>query len=102
MKRILIGVLLVILGTSYIVQKELVIKRILILHDKPRHYIVITEKPKVSKPRQEVELMAYPAPPDEQLPPYPPPDSSPIRTTQPTPTPLILPTLAPTMNPLGD
>ena len=98
MKRILIGVLLVILGTSYIVQKEVILKRILALRDLPRHYIVITEEPKVSKPQ--VELMAYPAP-EDTWPYIPPPDYS-HETPLPTPDLSILPTPAPTMNPWGD
>ena len=100
MKRILIGVLLVILGMSYIVQKELIIKRILAMRDRPGHYIVITEKPKARQPQQEVELMAYPAP-KESWPYIPPPDYS-HETPLPTPDLSILPTPAPTMNPLGD
>lgn len=102
MKRAIIGILLIIIATSLIVQKEHVIKELsasftermqpspAVVQDKPKH-----------KPRQDVELMGYPAPPDEPLLPYPAP-YIPTRTPLPTFTPLPFPTPAPTMNPWGD
>jgi hypothetical protein len=100
MKRLFVGILLVILATSYFVQKEHILKgleRTLVESLQPAPAIV-QEKPK-PKPRQDTELMAYPAP-GEPLLPYPAP-LSPIRTPLPTAT-IILPTPAPTMNPWGD
>ena len=92
MKRILIGILLVVLGMSYVVTREHVLKGL---------SAPITEQMqpvKVIKPQ--VELMPYPAPEDDW--PYvPPPDYS-HETPLPTPDLSILPTLAPTMNPLDD
>lgn len=101
MKRILIGVLLVVLATSYMVQKEHVLKELSApLTEQMRPVLTETmAMPKVRK-SQEVELMAYPAPGDEPLPPYPAPNI-PTRTPLPTPT-LVYPTPGPTMNPWGD
>jgi len=102
MKRILIILLLVVLTTSYIVQKQHVIKNLgtQSLQELMRPVIVEEmEKKDAKQLKQEVELLAYPPPPDEPLFPYPPPDSSPTRIPFPTPTLRPTPTYAPTMNP---
>ena len=91
MKRILIGILLVVLGMSYVVTREHVLKGL---------SAPITEQMqpvKVIKPQ--VELMPYPAPPEDDWPYVPPPDYS-HETPLPTPDLSILPTPAPTMDPL--
>lgn len=100
MKRILIGVLLVILATSYIVQREQIIKRINALRDRQVEQVVVTEKAKVRQPQQQVELLAYP-PPEESWPYVPPPDYSHETPTSPLDLLPPPPTLAPTM-PVGD
>ena len=100
MKRILIGVLLVILGMSYIVTREHVLKELSAPITDRMQPIEVIESVKVNKPQQEVELMAYPAP-EESWPYIPPPDYS-HETPLPTPDFSILPTPAPTLNPWGD
>jgi hypothetical protein len=101
MKKVLIGILMVFLAMSFIVQKEHILKELgAPLTDRMQPAsAVIQEKPKAHRP-QRVELMAYPAPGDP-LPPYPAP-SLPTRTPLPTFTPLPYPTPGPTMNPWGD
>ena len=96
MKRILIGILLVVLGTSYFVQKEFVLKN---LKGSLTERMVSPTSTEVTKVRQD-SAEPYPAPEDDW--PYiPPPDYS-NETPLPTPDLSILPTLAPTMNPLDD
>ena len=104
MKRILIGSLLVILATFYIVQRQQIIDYITSLSSESQQVVVEeVEKPKAKKVKQEVELLGYPAPPtDEPLFGYPPPDNSPTHTPFPTPTQRPTPTYAPTMNPWDD
>lgn len=61
MKRILIGLLLIILGTSYVIQRQQIIEYIASLSSEKQQQTIIvevTEKPK--KAKQEVELLAYP------------------------------------------
>jgi len=94
MKRLLVGVMLVLLGTSYIVQKEHVLKGL---------GSSLTERmtnPTSTAVVKEGSAMAYPAPPEESWPYVPPPDYS-HETPLPTPDLSILPTPAPTMNPEG-
>ncbi len=98
MKKIPIWIILVILGTSYIVQMELVFRQL------DRQDVVqqveVTERPKAKEPRQDVELLAYP-PPEESWPYVPPPDYSHETPTSPLELLPPPPTLAPTM-PVGD
>ena len=100
MKRILI-VLLIVLGTSYFVQKEFVLKNLkgsLTERMQPAPE-VIQDQPKAQQADQ-FDMLAYPSPEDDW--PYiPPPDYS-HETPLPTPDLSILPTLAPTMNPLDE
>ena len=93
MKRILIGLLLVTLVTFYIVQKKQIQDYLASIL--PRDRLMEQAIPQVKRLQQDVELLAYPPPPDEPLPPYPPPDNSPTRTPFPSPTPRPTPTLAP-------
>jgi uncharacterized protein YxeA len=104
MKRILIGLLLVILATSYIVQQQHIIEKIEVQLESQslQEQVVEKEITKAKKPRQNINSEAYPPPPDEPLLPYPAPDNSPTRTPLPTPTRRPTPTYAPTMNPLDD
>ena len=100
MKRILIGVLLIILGMSYFVTREHILKELSAPITERMRPAEVVEIKQVNKPRQEVELMAYPAP-EDTWPYIPPPDYS-HETPLPTPDLSILPTPAPTMNPMGD
>ena len=101
MKRILIGILLVVLGMSYVVTREHVLKGLSApiterMQPAPE---VIQDKPKAQQVDQ-FDMLAYPSPEDDW--PYiPPPDYS-HETPLPTPDLSILPTLAPTMNPLDE
>jgi hypothetical protein len=101
MKKITVGLLLVFLAMSFIIQKEHVIKELgapLTERMRPAPTDVV-EKHK-PRPQQSFERLAYPAPGDLP-PPYPAP-YIPTRTPLPTFTPLPFPTPAPTMNPWGD
>ena len=114
MKRILIGLLLVILATSYIVQNKNIIEshkfqsireRMLMIVEG----IIVTPKPTSQSPIQdlserghEIDLVGYPPPPTDKPyfpPPYPAPGDSPTQTPYPTLTPRPTPTYAPTRNP---
>jgi len=98
MKRILIGLLLIFLATSYIAQKEHVIKNLEDSITSRLSLIIVieTKEPKAHPPRA-IEQLAYP-PPEEAWPYIPPPTYTPYPTRTPRP----LPTLAPTMNPWDD
>ena len=97
MKRIIISVLLIILGTSYFVQKEHVLKNLSSSLTERMTSPTATAVVKVSQD----SIMPYPAPPEASWPYVPPPDYS-HETPLPTPDLSVLPTPAPTMNPLDD
>jgi len=101
MKRIILAFLLIFLATSYIAQKEHVIKNLeeSIISRLSLIVVIETKEPKAHPPRA-IEQLAYP-PPEEAWPYIPPPDYS-HETPIPTPDLSILPTPAPTMNPLDD
>ena len=102
MRKYYIGILLVILATSYIVQREQILKRIYAMRDRPSVQAVITEKPKAKKPEQQVEILAYPAPGDQPVSPYPYIPPTEWQPTIITPDLGPPPTPAPTYNSWGD
>ena len=107
MSKIVIGFVMIILATSYLVQRERIIERVNAMLERERVVAVAeTEKPKVEKPKQteqpQVELLPYPAPGDQPISPYPYAPPTEWQPTIITPDLGPLPTPAPTFDPWSD
>ena len=102
MKRLIIVLLLAILFSSYFAQQDQLLRRLrLYLAEgfSPSPAVVIDKPKPVQKPEQQVENLAYPAPGDQPVSPYPYIPPTEWQPTIITPDLGSTPTLAPSYSP---